>query len=163
MWLVQDTTITAIPPDEPCQGKPGATHFESSMNPHVGVHPPEDQRQDFNEILTDFDLHCHDRVALDPHKFTLSPPVRMLNPQQQKAFRISRSGEPKDPAIAAKYKGAPALYAFSEVYFNLHHTVALVYATHWCGNLCGEGFWLAFGLKDGKWQPLPWNSTHWIS
>jgi hypothetical protein len=133
------------------------------MNPHVGVHPPEDQRQDFNEILTDFDLHCHDRVALDPHKFTLSPPVRMLNPQQQKAFRISRSGEPKDPAIAAKYKGAPALYAFSEVYFNLHHTVALVYATHWCGNLCGEGFWLAFGLKDGKWQPLPWNSTHWIS
>jgi hypothetical protein len=163
MWLVQDTTITMVPSDQPCEGKPGATHFESSLNPHVAVHPPDSQRQDFNEILADFDRHCHDRVALDSHKWTLSQPVHLLNQQEQKAFQVSRASETKDPAIVAEYKGAPALYGFSEVYFNLRHTVALVYATHWCGNLCGQGFWLAFGLKDGKWQPLPWNSTHWIS
>jgi hypothetical protein len=163
MWLVEDTTITAIPSDQPCEGKPGATHFESSLNPHAAVHPPDNQQQDFNEILADFDRHCHDRIALDPHRWTLSQPVHLLNQQEQKAFRLSRAGEPRDLVAAAKYKGAPALYAFSEVYFNLRHTVALVYATHWCGNLCGQGFWLAFGLKDGKWQPLPWNSTHWIS
>jgi hypothetical protein len=163
MWLVEDTTITAVSPGQPCQGNPDAGLFESSLNPHAAVHPSEDHRQDFDEILADFDRHCHDRLALDPLKFTVSPPVHLLNRQQQQEFESTRTAEPKDPALVAKYEGAPALYAFSEVYFNNHDTVALVYATHWCGNLCGQGFWLAFGLKDGKWQLLRWNSTHWIS
>jgi len=57
----------------------------------------------------------------------------------------------------------PALYGFSEVYFNAHHTVALVYATHWCGALCGQGFWVALALEDGQWKPLRWSATTWIS
>lgn len=46
--------------------------------------------------------------------------------------------------------------------FNLQ-TVALVYATQWCGMLCGQGLWLAFALENGEWKPLNWNASTWIS
>jgi hypothetical protein len=69
----------------------------------------------------------------------------------------------QDSDTTAKYRGAPALYGFSEVYFNANHTAALVYATDWCGNLCAHGFWVAFAFERGRWQRLNWNSTMWIS
>jgi hypothetical protein len=133
------------------------------MNPHSAVHPPEDQQEDYNEILHDFDLHCHDRLSLDPDAWKLSAPVHLLKADEQKEFEATRSRDAQNSPAAAKYKGASALYGFSEVYFNAHHTVALVYATHWCGNLCGQGFWIAFALRDGLWKPLQWNATMWIS
>lgn len=165
LWLVRETTITAVPPDQPCWINPegGRSDFSSDMNPHTAVHPPAGQLQDFAEILRDFDNRCHERIALSPEAWELNGQLRLLNEQEQKEFEATRFGKPGNEALTAKYKGAPALYAFSEVYFNAHHTVALVYATHWCGGLCGQGFWVAFGLKDGKWNPLPWNSVSWIS
>jgi hypothetical protein len=133
------------------------------MNPHQAVHPTDDRRQDFAEILQDFDHHCHDRLILDPNSWKVAIPVRLLNAQEQKEFQSTRMNSNPSTAAAQKFKGAPALYAFSQVYFNAHHTVALVYATHWCGGLCGQGFWIAFALENGKWKPLRWNATTWIS
>jgi hypothetical protein len=134
------------------------------MNPHSNVKPSEDRRQDYNEILEDFDRHCHDRITLDPHAFHLSVPLRLLDKTEENEFMSTRATHPADPAIAAKYKGAPALFRFSEVYFNHSRTVALVYATSWCGGLCGQGFWIPETLQNGQWVPLQgWNSTSWIS
>ena len=130
------------------------------MNPHEDVHPPEDRRQDFQEILEDFDVHCHDRIALDPNAWHLTAPVRLLNADEQAEFRATVA---LGKARPDKYKGAPALYGFSEVYFNSSHTVALVYATHFCGGLCGQGFWSAFALENGEWKRLRWEAASWIS
>jgi hypothetical protein len=163
LWLVQDTTITAVPPDQPCLPLPDSKEPPQGMNPHVVLHAPEDQLQDYLEIMRDFDAHCHDRVRLDSDAWSLKAPLHLLTPQEQDEFRRTRSPELKDSPAAAKFKGAAALYAFSEVYFNAAHTVALVYATHWCGSLCGQGFWLAFGLQDGNWKNLRWPSASWIS
>ncbi len=163
LWLVRDATISAVPADQPCAPPPNADHTFPGMNPHLDVHPPPDQVQDYLEILRDFDVHCHDRIKLDADKWNVKAPIRLLSPEEQKEFESTRFGPAKDNPASAKFKGAPALYGFSEVYFNAAHTVALVYATHWCGGLCGQGFWLAFALDDGKWKPLRWAATSWIS
>jgi hypothetical protein len=168
LWLVENKTVTVVPQDQPCVPQPVSTAappFNDSMNPHIAVHPPDQWRQDFNEILADFDAHCHERLDLDPNPnlWELSAPLRLLTPEEQKEFQSTRFGQPLNQAAAEKYKGAPALYGFSRVYFNASHTVGLVYATHWCGGLCGQGLWIAVALEGGHWKRLPWNATTWIS
>jgi hypothetical protein len=130
------------------------------MNPHVAIHPPQENQQDLVEILDDFDQHCHDRLTLDPDPdvWKLAVPLHLLNPTEQAEFRATHGRV--DSAVADKYKGATALYAFSEVYFNSHHSVAVVYATHWCGGTCGQRSWVAFTLDNSNvWKRQPnWSS-----
>ncbi|UWZ85020.1 hypothetical protein [Occallatibacter riparius] len=163
LWLVQDTTVLAVPLDQPCRERPTANAgHDWGMNPHNGVHPPKAREQDFKEILQDFDAHCHEVLSLSATAWQTTVPVHLLTPTEQAEFQNTR-WEKADEAARAKYKGAPALYGFSEVYFNEHHTVALVYATHWCGGLCGEGFWIAFALENGQWKRQNWAAMRWIS
>lgn len=91
--------------------------------------------------------------------------MRLLTPAEQQEFEASRFHPDKEPDknAAARFAGAPALYGFSAVYFNARQTVALVYATHWCGGLCGQGFWIALELKNGEWKQLGWHAVSWIS
>jgi hypothetical protein len=165
-WLVQDATVSVVPPDQPCYQEPvggRVTAFNSGMNPHNAVHPPENRSQDFQEILKDFDAHCHERLRLDSQSWKTTAPVHLLTPDEQEEFRMARFAEIKDSTAVTKFKGAPALYGFSQVYFNAHHTVALVYATQWCGGLCAQGIWFAFALEGGQWKQQKWNATNWIS
>jgi len=168
LYLVQDTTVTLIPSDKPCWQPPAAgasPSHDSAMNPHVAIHPPPENGQDLVEILDDFDQHCHDRLTLDPdpNVWKLAVPIHLLNPTEQAEFRATHGRV--DSAVADKYKGASALYAFSEVYFNAHHSVAIVYATHWCGRECGQGFWIAFTLDNtGVWKrQANWSGPGWIA
>lgn len=163
LWLVRDATVTAVQPNQPC--KPVSTQGATlpTMNPHVAVHAPLDQQKDFDEILEDFDAHCHDILALDGTLFQTTTPVHLLTPAEQQEFRDDRSTRTPSPELAERFAGASALYGFSEVYFNRGRTIALVYATHWCGNLCGQGIWFALRLRDGQWKQLEWNAANWIS
>jgi hypothetical protein len=165
LWIIRDTTVAVVPPNESCD--PGSKRQIMDMNPHTAVQPPEDRRQDFLEILQDFDRHCHDRIALDPKAWSSTTPVRLLNAEEQQRFMRSRGTREVQPDGVARpepeFKGAPSLYAFSAVYFNAKHTVALVYATHFCGVLCGEGLWFALALEDGKWKQVRWKASAWIS
>jgi hypothetical protein len=161
---VSDKTITVVQPDAPClvpdvTSPTDRAHIEE-MNPQIAVSPPDKDKEAYQEILTDFNSHCHEQLSLSPTSWKARLPVHLLNDAEQREFGKSRqSGAP----TAEKYKGSPALYAFSQVYFNAHHTVALVYATHWCGMLCGQGFWIALARENGGWKPLRWSSTSWIS
>jgi len=163
MWLVRGVTVSAVSSSEPCQPEPSAEQQRTAfMNPHVVVHPPASRMQDFNEILADFDAHCHDHISLSATAWQTKVPVHLLTPAEQKEFESTR-WEKADEAVKAKYQGASGLYSFGEVYFNERHTVALVYATHWCGYLCGEGFWFAFAFENGRWSLQQWATDHWIS
>jgi hypothetical protein len=158
LWLVQDETLSVVNRDAPCRVE-SKGRWDPSMNPHVAVHPPGDRMKDFEEILNDFDLRCHDRTKLSSTGWKTSVPLRLLTPIEQEEFgrRFVSS------SAAQKYKGAPALYAFSEAYFNIRHSVALVYATQSCGGLCGEGMWIALVLKNGNWTRLEWLNNGWIT
>jgi hypothetical protein len=163
-YAVRDTTITAVAPDGPCSVPDVTSQTDDTplggMNPHTAISPPQKSMQDYREILADFDSHCHERLSLSPDDWKAKYPVHLLNQAEQDEFRSSRN---RSTAAAEKYKGSPSLYGFSQVYFNVHHTVALVYATHWCGGLCGQGLWVALARENGAWKELRWRSANWIS
>jgi hypothetical protein len=161
LWLLANITVTFAQPDQPCI--PQGTD-EQPMNPHVAVHPPPDKEQDYAEMLADFDRHCHDRILLSADPFHLPVPVHVLTEAEQSEFRTIRfTGLGSvDPSVAAKYNGAPGLTSFSEVYFNAHHTVGMVYGLGWCGAMCGQGGWEVLGLEDGQWKALGWDAANFM-
>jgi hypothetical protein len=159
LWLIGDTTHALIASGQPCTVDPATRDSQLVMDPHVGVHPDAAHTQDFAEILDDFDRHCHDRIQLSEDAFHLTVPFHLLDDAEQREFMAL----PRNVAMPAKYQGAPGLSSFSEVYFNGHHTAALVYASAWCGGLCAQQFWAAFELKDGRWHRLDWKSSFIVS
>ena len=160
-YVVRKTTVPVVRAGQPCwEPSTSNNDYNWNMNPHLSVHPPADRAEDFEEILSDFDAHCHQRVRLMAGAFTTPAPVRILSPAEQDEFRDALL--PGSTAME-KYRGAPALYSFSQVYFNKRHTVALVYASQSCGSLCGEGTWYALALDGGHWKPLHWRTDGWSS
>lgn len=167
LWLVANTTTPVILPDRPCNPTDGRAEIDSSTNPHFAVAPTEDRRQDYLELMQDFDLHCHERWTLASNAWKTKVPVRLLNWEEQKAFR-SLPVSSMSFIDHGKFKGGPALYLFSNVYFNAAHTVALVYAveaypTGWCGSPCVNESWFAFQLKNGRWSDLHWRDKTVVS
>ena len=49
------------------------------MNPHTAVSPPDKDKQDYEEILSDFDSHCHERLSLSSNSWKAKLPVHLLN------------------------------------------------------------------------------------
>lgn len=159
LWLLSDTTIAVVPLDQPCfsQDVDGV-----NMNPHAAIEVPPDHQQDFQEMLEDFDTRCHERVQLTPESFNLVVPLKLLTQPEQDEFirtRFDPGGGPQADLLTAKYKGAPGLSRFSEVYFNAHHTLAMVYGSGWCGGLCSQSYWSVLELRDGAWHRLPWRTA----
>src|ERR1035438_4215984 len=122
LWLIADATITAVTLNSPCnpeQDDSDRRHrAHVSMNPHLAIHFPDEYLLDGREILADFDAHCHERWTLDGGTWAVNGPVRLLTQKEQAEFSSTRFGPPPPKEISAKYKGAPALYSFSGVYFN---------------------------------------------
>lgn len=168
-WLVADSTVTTVPDEQPCfpvSIPENARKSPSSMDPHVAVQFPEKYRRDGEEALKDFDAHCHERWSLGGGDWSVKEPLLLLSPKEQNEFRFLRfrgneGGLP--PETIAKYKGAATLISFSGVFFSQNRTVAMVYATHWCGALCGEDFWTAFVLENGVWKQQRWTVIRGIS
>jgi hypothetical protein len=146
-WLIEDTT-NAIPLNVACQSV-------SEMNPHNSVQVPEDRRTEWNEVLADYDQHCHDVIQLDRESFWTELPVRLLNAEDTKRFDPQRP-----PAGSAVGDG---LYRFTEVFFNANHTLAVVEQGMWCGMLCGRWTWVVLERKEGGWVAQPWVTTSMIS
>ncbi len=161
LWLLSDTTLSLVAADRDCLPQE-VNGSEDPMNPHFAVHPPADRVPDFNELLEDFDKRCHERIQLTQDSFPNTMPLRLLTEEEQDEFvstRWDQNAGAYGDQIAAKYKGAPGISSFSQVYFNSHHTLAMVYATGWCGGLCVQSFWDVLEFRDGQWKRLPWSNT----
>jgi hypothetical protein len=161
MLLLSDTTVSLVPPDEPCLAS-DAGLSGNSMNPHIAVRAPDEMKQDLDEMLEDFDHRCHERILLTFDAFKLVVPLHLLSPDEQDEFvstRFDQNAGHEGDRIAARYKGAPGLSSFSQVYFNAHHTRAMVYATGWCGGLCVQSFWVVMEFENGQWKRLTWDTA----
>lgn len=145
-WLIEDTT-NGMPLDLPCRPASGA---DAAMNPHDAVKAPEDRQSEWNEVLADYDQHCHDVVQLDQGSFRTELPVRLLNAEDKQRYMGSLLQMP------AEFADGAGLHQFSEVFFNADHTLALVEEGMLCGTLCGNWAWVALEHKEGRWQMLPW-------
>jgi hypothetical protein len=160
LWLLADTTLALVPPDQPCLSQGGVDGVD--MNPHVALQPPPEGMQDFAEMLDDFDRRCHERIQLTADAFTLVVPLRLLTQTERDDFirtRFDPDAGIEGDRLTARYKGAPGLSMFSQVYFNAHHTVAMVYASGWCGGLCAQSYWEVLGFQDGVWKRLGWRTA----
>ncbi len=144
-WLIEDTT-TAMPLDSACRPTSG----KNLMNPHNGVIPPVDRQAEWNELLADFDRHCHDVIQLDRDSFRTRLPVRLLNAEERRIFRTNVLSPP------AEFADGAGLHSFTEVFFNASHSLALVEEGMWCGDLCGNWSWVVLERKGSRWELLPW-------
>ena len=106
------------------------------MNPHVAVEAPGDRLSEWNDVLADYDQHCHDVIRLDRGSFKTVLPIRLLNAEDQQRF----TKEPGRPP--AEFADGAGLHRFTEVFFNANHTLALVEQGMWCGSLCGNWMWV---------------------
>jgi hypothetical protein len=97
-WLIEDTT-NAIPLDAACQPASEANSME--INPHDAVTAPEDRQAEWNEVLTDYDQHCHDVIQLDRESFRTQLPVRLLNTGDKKSFAKDLVSPPAEFADGA--------------------------------------------------------------
>jgi hypothetical protein len=153
-WLIEATT-NAIPLEVACHPASGINSVE--MNPHNAVEAPKDRQTEWNEVLTDYDRHCHDVIQLDLESFRTELPVRLLNGEDKQGFM-------KDPERPpAEFADGAGLHRFTEVFFNANHTLALVEQGMWCGSLCGNWTWVVLERRDGRWQMLPWVSMSAVS
>jgi hypothetical protein len=146
-WLIEDTT-NAIPLNVVCH--PGSEANPMGMNPHNAVKASEDRQTEWNEVLADYDQHCHDVIQLDRESFRTELPVRLLNAQDKQSYMKNPASPP------AEFADAAGRHRFTEVFFNANHTLALVEEGMWCGGLCGNWTWVVLERREGQWKMLPW-------
>ncbi len=130
-WLLESTT-SAVPTENPC--RPNSEAESSGVNPHFAVKAPQDRQAEWNQVLADYDEHCHDLIQLDRDSFKTELPVHLVNPEDTRKM--------EDPLKAAPVRASGGMHHFSEVFFNPNHTLALVNQGMWCGGLCGNATWV---------------------
>jgi hypothetical protein len=145
-WLVADATII--------RGAPG----DRVPSARRCIQPPADRVNDFQPVFDDFDKHKAESIQLE-RDFQVQIPYKLVNEEQRTAFAQTRTanGPAPDAGTADQFRGAPGITYFSQVYFDLGNTLALVYMQEFCGPKCGEGQWIALEKITGGWVRRNWN------
>jgi len=136
-WAISDTTVN-----------------EDDMNPRLSpeatLQPPSDNARSFREAVTDYNQRRKERMALT-RRFQLSRPYVLLQAAQTAEFRASRTSMNATSSMQSDYGDYLGITYFSEVYFNVAQTAALVYVLDWCGNLCSQAAWVYLEKQNGTW------------
>ena len=151
-YLINGTTL-GISVDWAC--KPLAQQLDFGRSPHYAVRVPVARLNQWSEILADYDRHCHDVIQLAEQGFTTESPVHLLNEEDRKRF--------KEHTMSNELASSGGLHIFSEVFFNVDHTLALVQEGTLCDSLCGYWSWVVLERRFGRWKSLPWVSQSALS
>jgi hypothetical protein len=84
-------------------------------------------------------------------RFKLSRPYVLLPAADTAQFRASRTSMDATSSMQSAYGDYLGITYFSEVYFNVAQTSALVYILDWCGNLCSQAAWVYLEKQNGAW------------
>lgn len=140
------------------QGQPwaisGTTVNEDDMDPKLApeatLQPPSDNPKAFEEAVNDYNQRKKERLTLH-RRFKLSRSYVLLGPDDVAQFKASRVSLNATSDMQSAYSTYPGITFFSEVYFNLPQTAALVYILDWCGNLCSQAEWVYLEKQNGVW------------
>jgi hypothetical protein len=136
-WAISDTTVN-----------------EDDLNPRLApeatLQPPEDNPHNFQEAVNDYNQRKKERLLLT-RRFQLDRAYVLLPPDQTAEFKASRTSMEASSAMQSAYRGYLGITYFSEVYFNIPQTAALVYVLDWCGNLCSQAEWVYLEKQNGVW------------
>jgi len=137
-WAIADITVNE-------------TDRNPAVPPEGQLKAPPDNAVAFREAVHDYQANKYQRVQLTAGAFSINHPHTLLVPAEVDEFRASRTHASPNTAVQAKYTGYPGITFFSEVYFNVKHTAALVYMNDWCASLCAAGSWIYLEKHNGHW------------
>jgi hypothetical protein len=123
--------------------------IDPKLAPDATLQPPDDNPSGFKEAVNDYNQRKKERLALT-RRLQLSQPYVLLSPNDVAQFKASRSVN-STSELQSKYGDYVGITFFSEVYFNIAQTSALVYILDWCGNLCSQAEWIYLEKQDGVW------------
>ena len=136
-WAISNTTIN-----------------EDDMNPKLApeatLQPPADNPRGFNEAVTDYNQRKKERILLTRH-FKLDRPYVLLGAADTAQLRATHTSMNANSDMQSAYGDYLGITYFSEVYFNVAQTAALVYVLDWCGNLCSQSEWVYLEKQNGAW------------
>lgn len=136
-WAISDTTIN-----------------EDDMNPKLApeatLQPPEDNPRAFKEAVTDYNQRKKERIVLT-RRFSLDRPYVLLGAADTEQLRATHTSMNATSDMHSAYGAYLGITYFSEVYFNVAQTAALVYILDWCGNLCSQSEWVYLEKQNGIW------------
>jgi hypothetical protein len=136
-WAISNTTIN-----------------EDDMNPKLApeatLQPPEDNPGAFNEAVTDYNQRKKERLVLT-RRFKLDRPYVLMGPADTAQLRATHTSMNATSDMQDTYGDYLGITYFSEVYFNVAQTAALVYILDWCGNLCSQSEWVYLEKQNGTW------------
>lgn len=90
-------------------------------------------------------------------KFQIDKPYDFITPDELKlTFEKGVDGWKQ---FYEEHPDSGGWITMSAVGFNAAKTIAVVYMSHSCGSLCGEGGFHVLQKKGGKWLPLDWKGT----
>ena len=108
-------------------------------------------------------------VEVNKKTWLLEKTIPMMQPYEfiyaSELKSIFSPGGPGWKGFDDKYADCGGFNIVSAVGFNADKTVAVVYISHSCGMLCGEGGFEVLQKKEGKWVELKWrgSSCSWAS
>jgi len=135
-WAISKTTVNE-------------DDMDPKLAPDATLQPPDDNPIAFREAVNDYHQRKKERLVLT-RRLQLSQPYVLLNPNDVEQFKASRSVD-SNSELQTKYGDYVGITFFSEVYFNIAQTAALVYVLDWCGNLCSQAEWIYLEKRDGVW------------
>ena len=140
------------------QGKPWAvsavTVNDDDLNPKLApeatLQAPADNARAFHEAVSDYNQRKKERMVLT-RRLTVGRDYILLKPAEAAQFRASRVSVNATSDMQSAYADYLGITYFSEVYFNVAQTAALVYILDWCGNLCSQSEWVYLEKQNGAW------------
>jgi hypothetical protein len=136
-WAISDTTVNE-------------DDLNPKLAPEATLQPPEDNPRGFKEAVNDYNQRKKERFVLT-RGLRLDRPYVLLQPAQASEFKASRTSLEASSDMQSEYADYPGITYFSEVYFNIPQTAALVYILDWCGNLCSQAEWVYLEKQNGVW------------
>jgi hypothetical protein len=136
-WVISNTTVNE-------------DDMDPKLAPEAVLQPPSDNARDFLEAVSDYNQRKKERLVLT-RRFRLDRPYVLLAAADAAQFRASRTDPDANSDAQEAYSGYLGITYFSEVYFNIAQTAALVYILDWCGNLCSQADWVYLEKQNGVW------------
>jgi len=136
-WAISNTTVSE-------------DDMDPKLAPEATLQPPSDNVQAFTEAVNDYNQRKKERMVLR-RRLHLPRPYVLLSPADSGALKASRTSVNASSSDQSTYGNYLGVTYFSEVYFNVAQTAALVYILDWCGNLCSQAEWVYLEKQSGVW------------
>ena len=136
-WAISDTTVNE-------------DDMDPKLAPEATLQPPADNPRGFKEAVNDYNQRKKERLALT-RRFQLSRSYVLLKSADTAQFKAAKTSLDATSSMQSAYSDYLGITYFSEVYFNVAQTAALVYILDWCGNLCSQSEWVYLEKQNGVW------------